>query len=90
VSGDQAYGLWPLVLLNSGLFIPAWTRYAVRSPGSAPAKPQNTRRHARDQRPNRTDTPPGRGSSDFRPRHHPGAPTEVTRTLRRNKFQAGK
>ena len=51
MSGDQAYGLWPLVLLNSGPFIPAWTRYAVRSPGSAPAKPQNTRRHARDQRP---------------------------------------
>jgi hypothetical protein len=38
VSGDQAYGLWPLVLLNSGLFIPAWTRYAVRSPGSCPGQ----------------------------------------------------
>jgi hypothetical protein len=42
VSGDQAYGLWPLVLLDSGLFIPAWTRYAVRSPGSCPRPSHRT------------------------------------------------
>ena len=47
MNGDEAYGLWPLVVLNTGLFIifaarfgPVWVADAAVTPRFVPRLPQ--------------------------------------------------